>query len=550
MSRKIFKSIFGVAALTVILGLALLMAVLYRYFIRNEFMQLKIQTELAAQGITLEEQDYLKQLRTDGYRLTWIDADGTVKYDSAADASVMENHSGRTEVKEALESGTGESRRYSATLSEETLYSARKLADGTVVRISVTQKSVLTLVWGMLWPLALVLFAAMMFSVFLGRHVAFQIVKPINSLNLDSPLENDTYEEITPLLRRMEEQRKEILNREMELGKKQAEFSSLTRNMDEGMILLNEKERILSMNNSARRLFHVSGNPYGTDFMILNHSLPMQELMQRAKKEEHAEQVLELENRTYRFIATPVNSGGLVILSVDETDRAEAEKMRREFTANVSHELKTPLQSIQATVELLQNGLVQEKDMPEFLNRMQRETSRMTSLIHDIIRLSQLDEGEVAREKETADLSEVAEEAVRSLREKAQKLSVKIVPDLKSSPVYGIRQLYSETVVNLLDNAIKYNKENGEVEISTGTEGTDAVLTVKDTGIGIPKEDQPHVFERFYRADKSRSRENGGTGLGLSIVKHAVQINGGVIDLCSNPGEGTCITVRFPVQNV
>jgi len=545
MTKKIFRSFFGLTTLVMVLGMTFLSMVLYNYFNRSEFSQLKIQTDLAVQGLELNGQGFLNGLQTDGYRLTLIDADGTVKYDSAEDASDMENHSGRKEIRDALQNGTGESRRYSATLSEETFYYARKLSNGMILRISVTQNSVMT-PWKMIGYLLAILAAAMVLSMLIARKVSRSIVKPINELDLDNPLENDTYDEIAPLLTRMEAQRKDILEREMELGKRQSEFSSLTRNMSEGMILLDEQGLVLSMNNSARRLFHVSGDPVGTDFLIINHSLPMQKLMERAQKDGHAEEELEAENGTYRFLATPVNSGGMVMLTMNITDQAEAEKMRREFTANVSHELKTPLQSIMGTAELIQNGLVKQEDIPDFMERMHKELSRMVVLINDIMQLSELDEGHAKQEKQNADLSEIAEDAVKNLNERAEKYSVTVTTDLKSAHVFGSSRLFSETVLNLIDNAIKYNKQNGSVDVKTFTENGAAVLVVKDSGLGIPEEDQKHVFERFYRVDKSRSKEKGGTGLGLSIVKHAVQVNGGEISMNSKEGEGTTVTVRFP----
>lgn len=546
MTRKIFRSIFAAAFASLTVGMVLFVFILYRYFGQNELQQLKSQAELAATGIEQGGETYLSGLHSRNSRLTWIAADGTVRFDSVADASSMENHAGRKEVREALADGFGESRRYSATLSEETLYAAERLADGSVVRVSATQNSVLVLIWGMLWPLSLVLAATLVLSFFLSRKLAADIVRPLNEIDLDNPLENDTYEEIAPLLRRMEEERREILSREMELGRKQAEFNTLTRNMSEGLILLNEHGRILFMNNSARRLFAVGGDPSGKPFTEIDHSLLLQELTERALNEGKSDGKTEIAGRSYRLILSAVNSGGLLILTVDETDRENAEKMRREFTANVSHELKTPLQSILGSAELIAGGLVKPSDIPAFSERIRRESARMVSLIDDIMRLSEMDEGETEPAAERLDLADIAAGAADLLAEKARANGVSVTRELGKGPVTGNAGLLAEIAMNLIDNAVKYNRKGGSVTVQTGTEADDcAFLRVSDTGVGIPAEDQKRVFERFYRVDKSRSKETGGTGLGLSIVKHAVQKSGGTVDLVSTPGQGTEVTVRF-----
>lgn len=556
MTRKIFRSLFGLALFILLLGSFFMVLIFYRSSVSSTFSWLKMQTELVSQGMETEGMSYFSGLKPDGYRITLLRQDGTAAYDSSADISAMDNHADRPEIKDALLYGYGQSRRHSDTAGKETLYYAVRLSDGSVVRTSVTRGFTFTLLKGMYLPLLFVLLMAFLLSFYCADRLSRKIVKPINSIDLEKPLDNNTYEELTPLLQKIRDERKKTDERETELDYRQSEFDSLTKNMNEGMILLDSRDRILSINDSARELFHVSGSLKGTDFLSVNHSLSVQKLLKNARDDHRAEITMEIENGIYRMTATPVSAGGLVILTMDVTNQTEAEKIRREFTANVSHELKTPLQSIMGSAELIENGMVAEKDIPDFMKRIRNESARMVTLINDIMRLSQLDEGNVAEEKQNTDLADIAKDAIGSLREKAEQFGVCIIPDLNAGRCCGVHQLLSEIAVNLIDNAIKYNRRGGAVMVRTSTEERDcgesdspvltAVLKVSDTGVGIPAEDQKRVFERFYRVDKSRSKETGGTGLGLSIVKHAVQMNNGTIELESEPGKGTEITVSFP----
>ncbi len=548
MTSKIFRSIFAVALAVLLAALVIIMGVLYGYYGGVQKKQLAGQTAMAARGVELEGMEYLKNLDSD-CRLTWISPQGAVLYDSTTDAEGMENHLGREEVDEALATGVGESERYSTTLAEKTLYYARRLEDGSVLRVSVEQYTVLTLTLGLLQPFLVVMVLAVILSYFLARRLSRRIVEPLNKLDLEQPLENEAYEELAPLLSRIEHQHAQINRHLNELRRKRDEFSAVTGSMSEGLILLNERGVILSINPAAAGLFGIGADCVGRDVLTVDRSLPMQRLIASALAGRHDEAVETRDGRHYQIDASPVLSegkvSGVVILTFDATERYLAEQQRREFSANVSHELKTPLQSIMGSAELLENGLVKPADIPRFVGHIRSEAARMVTLIDDIIRLSQLDEGE-AVPTEPVDLLALTQEAVRSLRDAAEKRRVTFHVQGAQAQVEGVRRMLYEIVYNLCDNAVKYNVEGGSVDVAVEDGPGQAVLTVSDTGIGIPPEHQARVFERFYRVDKSHSRETGGTGLGLSIVKHAAQYHGAALELQSAPGEGTRITVRFP----
>ena len=548
MTSKIFRSIFAVALAVLLAALVIIMGVLYGYYGGVQKKQLAGQTAMAARGVELEGMEYLKNLDSD-CRLTWISPQGAVLYDSTTDAEGMENHLGREEVDEALATGVGESERYSTTLAEKTLYYARRLEDGSVLRVSVEQYTVLTLTLGLLQPFLVVMVLAVILSYFLARRLSRRIVEPLNKLDLEQPLENEAYEELAPLLSRIEHQHAQINRHLNELRRKRDEFSAVTGSMSEGLILLNERGVILSINPAAAGLFGIGADCVGRDVLTVDRSLPMQRLIASALAGRHDEAVETRDGRHYQIDASPVLSegkvSGVVILTFDATERFLAEQQRREFSANVSHELKTPLQSIMGSAELLENGLVKPADIPRFVGHIRSEAARMVTLIDDIIRLSQLDEGE-AVPTEPVDLLALTQEAVRSLRDAAEKRRVTFHVQGAQAQVEGVRRMLYEIVYNLCDNAVKYNVEGGSVDVAVEDGPGQAVLTVSDTGIGIPPEHQARVFERFYRVDKSHSRETGGTGLGLSIVKHAAQYHGAALELQSAPGEGTRITVRFP----
>ncbi len=549
MTKRIFRSIFLVASLVLLASFLIIMGVLYEYFTNMQQDELKVQTILAAHGVENEGVSYFDGLDTESYRLTWVDADGTVLYDTEADAATMENHAKREEIREALESGTGESERASATLAEKTRYYAARLSDGTVLRMSVRQYTVFALMLGMLRPICIVLGVALILSAVLANRLSRQVVEPLNALNLDTPLENDAYEELSPLLTRIEHQHRQINSQLGELKRKQDEFAAVTDSMSEGLILMNEKGVILSINRSAMRLFQAAPECVGKDILTVDRSLAVQQLLSDAQNGRHGETVMELDGGTYQVNSSPVMSddgiAGVCILAFDITEKARAEKQRREFSANVSHELKTPLHSIMGSAELLQEGLVEQEDVPRFVGHIRSEAARLVALVNDIIRLSQLDENE-DMQKEDVEMRPLAEEAAAALADEAKSKDVTVEVHGDPADVTGVRRLLYEIIYNLCDNAIKYNVPGGHVDVGISKDNGEITLTVSDTGIGIPPEARNRVFERFYRVDKSHSKETGGTGLGLSIVKHAAQYHNAKIELESEVGKGTRIRIRFP----
>ena len=550
MTKKIFRSMIITAGAVLLASMVIIMGCLYEYFCGVQEQQLKDELSLAASAVErLDGRSYLASLHSDRYRLTWVAADGTVLYDTQADAASMENHGQRQEIQQALLAGHGESSRYSATLLEKTLYQAQRLSDGTVLRISISRATAGVLVLGMLQPFLVVLVAALALSALLARRLAQHIVKPLNELDLEHPLENDTYEELSPLLGRINQQRRQIDAQVQELRRKQDEFDQVTGSMKEGLVLLNEAGTILSINPAARSLFHTDAACLGQDFLTIERSTEVSHALETAMAQGHSEIHTERDGREYQLDISRISAEGdvtgAVVLAFDVTEQALAQRNRREFTANVSHELKTPLQSIMGSAELMENGLVKPEDMPVFVGRIRSEAARLVTLIEDIIRLSQLDEG-VELPVESVALRPLAEETVSSLHDAAAAKNVTLSVTGEAVTVRSVRRLLSEILYNLCDNAIKYNVPNGSVTVTLSPTANGAALTVSDTGIGIPPEHQSRIFERFYRVDKSHSRQSGGTGLGLSIVKHAVQDLGGAIHLDSTPGQGTSIRVTIP----
>ncbi|MGN0165386.1 MAG: ATP-binding protein [Lachnospiraceae bacterium] len=554
MTKRIFRSICTVALIVFLSSVILIMGVLYTYFSDIQKSQLKMQTNLAAQGVEAGGMDYFKGLSTDEYRITWIDSDGTVLFDSRKDSAEMENHLEREEISEALKNGYGESTRYSKTLMERQLYAAEKLGDGTVIRLSISQRTVLTLLLSMIQPILIVFLIAIILSLCLASGLSRKIVQPLNELNLESPLSNEGYDELAPLLKRIDLQQRELKAQEMELLRKQEEFNAVTGNMNEGLILLNNKGNILSINPAAGRILDADTSCIGKNLLTVNRNIKIQELLKKAFEGSKAEEVIELVEGMYQFDANPVyaneNVSGAVLLLFDVTEKENAEAMRREFTANVSHELKTPLHSISGYAELMCNGLVKAGDVGTFAAKIYNEAQRMICLVEDIIRLSRLDEGAENMKREQIELLELAESTKISLEEEARSANIDITISGTPVVITGIRQLVSGIIYNLCDNAIKYNREGGKVFLDVCSEENMAVLTVKDTGIGISPEHQNRIFERFYRVDKSHSKEVGGTGLGLSIVKHAARIHNAKIELNSTVGVGTTIKVFFPKEDI
>ena len=550
MTKRIFRSICLVAIAVFLASVGLFLCVLYDYFGNVQQRGLRTQTELAAQGVQTVGAEYFEGLSPKGYRISWINGDGSVLYDSEADFSEMENHLAREEIKEALESGYGESSRYSVTLMERTLYSAKRLPDGTVLRLSVAQSTLFTLLLGMTQPILLIIAIALGISFWLAHRLSKHITAPLNQLNLDDPLSGEGYDELSPLLRRIDAQQRQIRQQERELRQKQEEFEAVTENMAEGILLLNTKGMILGINRAAETLFGTTHACIGKHILAVNRSIEISELLSEIEKGVHTEKIIDLNGGKYQFAVSPVsesgNLSGAVLLMLDVTEKEQAEQMRREFTANVSHELKTPLHTIAGCAELLENGMVRPEDRARFYSQIRGEAGRMIALVEDIIRLSHLDEGADDMKRERVDLYELAVETAGSLSGEAESAGVSVSVDGESAMVDGIPQLLESIVYNLTDNAIKYNRQGGTVKVSVGRLERAVRLCVSDTGIGIPKEFWERIFERFYRVDKSRSKELGGTGLGLSIVKHAARLHDAKIELQSVEGEGTTITVVFP----
>ena len=485
-------------------------------------------------------QAYLQQVHSSRYRLTWIGGDGTVLYDTQTDSETMENHADRVEVQQALTRGEGESSRYSSTLLRKTMYYAKLMEDGTVLRISVSRATVGVLALGMIQPILLVLILAVILSAVLAGRLSKRIVEPLNKLDLEHPLDNDAYEELSPLLNRINRQHKQISAQLKELRRRTDEFDQITGSMREGLVLLDNSGKILHLNPAACSLFDTDGTCVGRDFLTVERSREVSEAIRQAVEQGHSEIRSHRGGKTYQFDMTRIDSQG------DISERENGEQLRREFTANVSHELKTPLQGIIGSAELIENGLVKPEDMPRFVGHIRSEAQRMVALIGDIIRLSQLDEG-VEMPRESVDLLEVARQAEQDLQSAAEKKHIAVSVEGKSAVVPGVRQLLYEVLYNLCDNAIKYNVEGGSVNVTVEDRDGKGVVTVADTGIGIEPQDQSRIFERFFRVDKSHSKASGGTGLGLSIVKHAVQYHRGEIRLHSQPGQGTQIQVLLPM---
>lgn len=549
MTKKIFQSILLVAGAVLLASLLIIMGFLYDYFGGVEENQLRDELSLAAAAVEDGGTDYLSQLTADRYRLTWIAADGSVLYDTRTDAESLENHASRAEVSQALTTGTGESTRYSSTLMEKTMYYAQRLADGTVLRISISRATVGMIAVGMIQPLLIVLIVALILSGLLARRLSRRIVDPLNSLDLEHPLDNDAYEELSPLLKRIHRQHVEIQTQLRELHERTDEFTQITGSMREGLVLLDEHGSILSINAAAQALFGADAQCVGRDFLTIERSHEISAAIQAAVADGHSEVRAERAGRVYQFDISRITSDGkllgTVILAFDITEQEFAERNRREFTANVSHELKTPLQGIIGSAELIENGMVKPDDLPRFVGHIHAEAARLVTLIDDIIRLSQLDEGD-AMPTEPVDLLAVSQEAAENLQDAAAARGVTVGVTGQPAVIPGVRRLIYEIVYNLCDNAIKYNRDGGRVDVTVAADADGSSITVADTGIGIAPEHQGRVFERFYRVDKSHSKASGGTGLGLSIVKHAVQYHHGRIELESTPGTGTTIRVVFP----
>ena len=550
MTAKLFRTSMAVAVSVMALSIALFMGMLYQYFSDQMMTELESETWLVSRGVELDGMDYLNGLHTTS-RVTWVAADGTVLYDNEADASTMENHADREEIREALTSETGTAQRFSSTLSEQTLYVTQRLSDGTVIRLASAQKTVGLLLISMIQPILIILVLSLLLSAVLASRLSKGLIKPILSLDLEHPEDCETYDELTPLLSRLKRQNDTIQQQMNLLKQRQTEFAALTDNMSEGFLLLDRQGHVLSHNSGALRLLGVEEPEGEVNVLVLNREEPFRQAVDEALSGKRSQQMLHLNGRYCKLLANPVladgKPAGAVLVLLDVTEQEQRDELRREFTANVSHELKTPLTSISGIAEIMQSGMVKPEDIQSFAGDIYQEAQRLIALVEDIIRLSRLDEGAESLEREPVNLLSVAQDVARRLDSAAQKAGVTLKVMGLSVEVRGIPSVLDEMVYNLCDNAIKYNHPGGTVNVTVApADDGSAEVTVEDTGIGIPVEDQSRVFERFYRVDKSHSKEIGGTGLGLSIVKHGASLHGAQIHMDSQVGRGTSVQLLFP----
>lgn len=539
MTGKIIRSLFSLAMLVLVIGAALFSGILYGYYEKQSFASLAQEAEQLQQTMEYVSPEQMRSAD----RITLISPDGTVLYDSVARADAMENHLSREEVAQALREGTGKSSHYSSTVLKKNLYYALRLEDGNVLRLSREQSSLGAMLLNMAWPIAATVAGLLLLAAGLSVRLARQITQPINAISPDDP--QDVYPELQPLTQRLRQQRETIRNQMDELSRRMREFSAMTENMSEGFLLIDLRGHVLTENHSASMLL-----PTDADNIAKCSQRELCQAAQQALTGQRCERLLQQGERTLSVIASPVlESGqvtGAVVLTLDVTEREQREKLRREFSANVSHELKTPLTSISGFAELMSQGLVPPDKVREFSLDIQKECTRLTNLVEDIIDLSRLEEGGGDMTWEDIDLYTLCDDVLQSLEPVAKRQAVTLRLAGESLQVRGVYQVLREMIYNLCDNAIKYNRSGGSVTVTVARSAGRASVAVADTGIGIPYEDQSRVFERFYRVDKSHSRAIGGTGLGLSIVKHAAALHGAEIKLQSQPEDGTVITVLFP----
>ena len=551
MTRRIFRSIFAASVTVLLAALMLIMGVLHSYFTNIQIEQLRVETALASHAVANEGIHYFDQLDTTmDCRITWIASDDTVLYDNRSDSDTMVNHLAREEIQLALSQGFGQSIRHSDTLMERYIYAAQQLPDGTVLRLSAAQNTVLNLMLGMFWSILVVIISIVILSYFLAQRLSRSIIHPLNALDLNAPPAASEYEELSPLLLRLHSQQTQLHQQSLELKQRQKEFDTVTRSLEEGLILLNSSGSILSINPSAARLLEVTPNCVGADFSVASRNEAINLLAEKALAGKKREQTVALPAGSYLAAANPVFSGGelsgVVLLLFDVTQKQRAEQLRREFTANVSHEMKTPLHAISGYAELMKKNIVPPADMPAFSEKIYAEAQRMIRLVENTLRLSRLDEGETDMQWVPTDLYAAAQQVVSELSAPAELAKVSLHLEGTPVTVSVIPHLIGGILFNLTDNAIKYNRPGGSVTVQIKELEKHVLLTVSDTGIGIPAEHQERIFERFYRVDKSHSKAVGGTGLGLSLVKHAAMILNADIRMDSTSGKGTTITVRFP----
>ena len=564
MSRKIFTGIFAVALTVWLACIVCIVGALYYYFNDKSAEEFRNEAIFIAQGIEASGEQYLEALsassrrHSEDVRITWIADDGTVLYDNYTDAAELENHGDREEFQEALESGSGQSVRYSSTQMEKIIYYAIKLNDGSVLRVSDTQYTLLSILIVMLSPILLILIVSLILAAVFAGRISKSIIKPINAIDLEHPENAETYDELAPLLEKIDAQNKQIARQMEELRSRRREFESITENMAEGLVIVGHMAEVLTCNPSALKILNADKVPHKQSVLTLNRSEVFRHSVDSALAGKPSEVDLEIGGKVYRLIASPVRAAdtedviGATLIILDITEKNERERLRREFTANVSHELKTPLTSISGNAEIIKNGIVKPEDVPHFAENIYTEAGRLISLVNDIIKLSKLDEGGGEITKEPVDLSEIASEVSDSLRAQAERRAISSEIHTEKAVIMGIRPILTEMIYNLWENAIKYNKEGGKLYVDIANECQDGRKSVKfsirDTGIGIPSADLERIFERFYRVDKSHSKEIGGTGLGLSIVKHGARLHGAEITVKSEIDKGSTFIIQFPKE--
>lgn len=550
MKNKIFRALVALAAMAVLVASGLITFLVSQDYFNETKKELAQEARYISMGLESGGNDFLNKIAAENgsnVRITLIDKDGIVLFDNQAEAKTLENHAMRQEIMEAVAVGAGEAERFSDTLDKTTYYYAVRLEDGKILRLARTIDSIYKSVLQMLPIMGGIVIVVAFLASIVARRVTFNLIKPLDQVNLDEPLDNETYDELAPFLTRIAKQKRQLSKNLKKLRGKQEELTIITNNMNEGLVLLNGQQNVLFINESAAKIFGFSAKEViGRNILTVDRAQEVQDLLQKVSQAGKGEGLYEKDGHFYQLSGSSVNGSGSVILIYDVTEKMTAEKLRREFSANVSHELKTPLQSILGYAEIMKNGLVKDEDKQRFLERIHAEAGNMIELIQNIMELSRLDENKTLDEFEDVDLLKLAQSVTLRLKHKAQTKGVTLNVSGSSACVCGVQSILSEVLYNLVDNSIKYNKDNGKVDVKVQDASEDVTVSVSDTGIGIGAADRERVFERFYRADKSHSKEIGGTGLGLSIVKHGVLFHKGRVELESEPGVGTTITFVLP----
>lgn len=550
MKNKIFRALVALAAMAVLVASGLITFLVSQDYFNETKKELAQEARYISMGLESGGDNFLNKIAAENgsnVRITLIDKDGIVLFDNQAEAKTLENHAMRQEVMEAVAVGAGEAERFSDTLDKTTYYYAVRLEDGKILRLARTIDSIYKSVLQMLPIMGGIVIVVAFLASIVARRVTFNLIKPLDQVNLDEPLDNETYDELAPFLTRIAKQKRQLSKNLKKLRGKQEELTIITNNMNEGLVLLNGQQNVLFINESAAKIFGFSAKEVvGRNILTVDRAQEVQDLLQKVSQAGKGEGLYEKDRHFYQLSGSSVNGSGSVILIYDVTEKMTAEKLRREFSANVSHELKTPLQSILGYAEIMKNGLVKDEDKQRFLERIHAEAGNMIELIQNIMELSRLDENKTLDEFEDVDLLKLAQSVTLRLKHKAQTKGVTLYVSGSSACVCGVQSILSEVLYNLVDNSIKYNKDNGKVDVKVQDASEEVTVSVSDTGIGIGAADRERVFERFYRADKSHSKEIGGTGLGLSIVKHGVLFHKGRVELESEPGVGTTITFVLP----